>query len=287
MNANVPKGSYKKAGEGLFTRACRDTTRGNSFKLEECTYRLHRRKKFFTLRVVRHWKRLPREAVDAPSLAVFTARLDGALSTLVWWKMSLPMAGGLGTRRSFRSFPTQTFYDSMSMDAKPAHVTLPVASSQEAPTKTRHRTPRRQPAGTSPAPRAGHRAGVPCPASAARGEVTAAAEVLPSTFSSARRKPLRCDGATRRGASPRVPRFREPRLSPLPAFHEAGCRSVALHDTRLLFSLESPAFGYLHPFLRERQEAKRLGAIYGYLRPGPYRAPSIAPCRDGDDSAHC
>jgi len=45
--------------------------------------------------VVRPWYRLPREAVAAPSLAVFKARLDGAWSTLVWWKVSLPMAGGL------------------------------------------------------------------------------------------------------------------------------------------------------------------------------------------------
>ena len=27
----VPEGTYKKAGEGLFTRACGDRTRGNSF----------------------------------------------------------------------------------------------------------------------------------------------------------------------------------------------------------------------------------------------------------------
>jgi len=32
--------------------------------------------------------------VAAPSLAVFKARLDGALSNLVWWKVSPPMAGG-------------------------------------------------------------------------------------------------------------------------------------------------------------------------------------------------
>jgi len=38
---------------------------------------------------------LPREAVAAPSLPGFKARLDGALSNLVWWKGSLPMAGGL------------------------------------------------------------------------------------------------------------------------------------------------------------------------------------------------
>jgi len=47
------------------------------------------------MRVVKHWPRLPREAVAAPSLAVFKARLDGALSNPGWWKMSLPMAGGL------------------------------------------------------------------------------------------------------------------------------------------------------------------------------------------------
>ena len=47
------------------------------------------------MRVVKHWNMLPREAVDAPSLAVFKARLDGTLSNLVWWKGSLPMAGGL------------------------------------------------------------------------------------------------------------------------------------------------------------------------------------------------
>jgi len=45
--------------------------------------------------LVKHWPRLPREAVAAPSLAEFKARLDGALSNLVWWKTSLLMAGGL------------------------------------------------------------------------------------------------------------------------------------------------------------------------------------------------
>jgi len=35
------------------------------------------------VRVVRHWNRLPREAVDVPSLEVSKARLDGTLSNLV------------------------------------------------------------------------------------------------------------------------------------------------------------------------------------------------------------
>ena len=71
------KGAYKKAGEGLFTRACSDRTRGNGFKLEEGRCRLDVRKKFFTVRVVRHWNRLPRQAVAAPFLEVFKARMDG------------------------------------------------------------------------------------------------------------------------------------------------------------------------------------------------------------------
>jgi len=41
------------------------------------------RKKFFTMRVVRHRNRLPREAVDATSLIVFKARMDRALKILV------------------------------------------------------------------------------------------------------------------------------------------------------------------------------------------------------------
>ena len=57
--------------------------RGKEFKLREGRFGLDIRKKFFPVRVVRHWHRLPREAVAAPSLAVFKARLDGALSNLV------------------------------------------------------------------------------------------------------------------------------------------------------------------------------------------------------------
>jgi len=77
------KGAYKKAGEELFTKACSNRTGGNGFKLREGRFRLDIKKKFFILRVVRHWHRLPREVVNAPSLEVFKARLDGALSNLV------------------------------------------------------------------------------------------------------------------------------------------------------------------------------------------------------------
>jgi len=91
----VPEGASRKDGEGLFTRVCSDRTRGSGYKLKEGRFRLDIRKKFFTVRMVKHWPRLSREAVAAPSLAVSKATLDGALSNLVWWKMSLPMAGEL------------------------------------------------------------------------------------------------------------------------------------------------------------------------------------------------
>ncbi|PKU46691.1 hypothetical protein llap_3008 [Limosa lapponica baueri] len=77
------KGAYRRAREGLLVRKCSDRTRGNGFKLKEGRFRLDTRKKFLTVRVVRHWNRLPREVVDTPSLEVFKARLDGALSNLV------------------------------------------------------------------------------------------------------------------------------------------------------------------------------------------------------------
>ena len=73
------KGAYRKAGEGLFIRICNDRKSRNGFKLEEGRFRLDIRKEFFTVRVVRHWNRLPREVVDAPTLEVFKTRLDGAL----------------------------------------------------------------------------------------------------------------------------------------------------------------------------------------------------------------
>jgi len=82
------KGSYKKDGDKLFSRACCDRTRRGRF-------RLNTRKKFFTMRVAKHWPRLPREVVDAPSLETFKVRLDGVLSHKIWMKLSLLIAGGL------------------------------------------------------------------------------------------------------------------------------------------------------------------------------------------------
>ena len=37
----------------------------------------------FTIRVMRHWNRLPREVLEAPSLEIFEVRLDWTLSTFI------------------------------------------------------------------------------------------------------------------------------------------------------------------------------------------------------------
>jgi len=45
-------------------------------------FRPDTRKKFLTMRVVKHWDRLPGEVADAPPLETFKTKLDRALSNL-------------------------------------------------------------------------------------------------------------------------------------------------------------------------------------------------------------
>jgi len=51
--------------------------------------------------------------VDTPSLEAFKARLDVALSSLVWWLATLHIAGGLKLNDCCGPFQPRPLYDSM------------------------------------------------------------------------------------------------------------------------------------------------------------------------------
>jgi len=62
--------------------------------------------------------------MDAPSLEAFKARLDVALGSLVWWLVTLHIAGGLKLDDHCGPFQPQPFYDSMILKHLTRHFPL-------------------------------------------------------------------------------------------------------------------------------------------------------------------
>jgi len=105
------KGGCQEDGVRLFPVVPSDRTKGNGHKLKQRKFHLNRRKNFFPLRVMEPWPRLPRGAVESPSLEIFKPRLDAVLCSLLW--VTLLRQGGLDWVTHRGPFQPLPFCDSL------------------------------------------------------------------------------------------------------------------------------------------------------------------------------
>jgi len=82
-----------------------DGKKSNGYKVKYKGFHLNRIEKPFTVRAVRHWHRLPREAVASPSLELFKTQLDTVLGNELYMTL---LKQGVGLNDLHRSHATST-----------------------------------------------------------------------------------------------------------------------------------------------------------------------------------
>jgi len=105
MLTNNMQGGCQEDGAKLFSVEPSDRTRGNGHKLKPRKFQLNMRKNFFPLRVTEPWPRLPRGAVESPSLEILKTCLDAVLCSLLWVTL---LGQGVGLGDPQRALPTPT-----------------------------------------------------------------------------------------------------------------------------------------------------------------------------------
>jgi len=60
-----------------------DRTRGNAYTFKNKKFFLNTRKHFFSVRVVKHWMRLPREVTEYSCLEIYKTQLQKILDMLL------------------------------------------------------------------------------------------------------------------------------------------------------------------------------------------------------------